>query len=321
MAPERSTNDLDEGLRALAGEAGAAGKRGYPIVRDGHRLRVEYVTDSDDEIQGLSLVCRYDDVAVPHASGSYRGEPRLRAVRPLDLRLERERDGHVRAKREGLVGEWQSGDPAFDERVFVTSPTTDPAVLAAVLGPAAREAVMALLALGFETVKIDVEGEVRAGIGQGDFVRTQGPGGGERAASALDAFCRLTSGLPIVAATGGVHPRPPLAGLTLALQIVGVVGWLGNVTFIALAHLAMGKVFGLPASRDASTLGVVGCVAVGVFGGFVGAKLHAARVATRARGRSDALDLETKALIAGFGGSSVLVFLIAFGAATLAGWV
>lgn len=323
MAQERGTHDLDAGLRSLAGEAGEAGKRGYPIVREGRRVRVEYVTDSDDEIQALSLVCRYDDVAAPHAPGSYRGESRgesrLQAVRPLDLRLEREREGHVRAKREGLVGEWQSGDPAFDERVFVKSPTTDPAVLAAVLGPEAREAAMALLGLGFETVQIDVEGEVRAGIGQGDFVREHGPGGAERAERAVDAFLRLTSRLPIVAATGGAHPRPPLAVLTRALQIVGVVGWLGNVTFVALTHVAIGGVLGLPASRDASALGVAGSVAVGILGGVVGARLHGARVATRARGRSDALELEMKARIAGFGGCSVLAFVIAFGAATLAG--
>ncbi len=313
VEPGREASDLHAALRALAGG-------GEAIVQGDRRIRVEYATDSDGDVTGLALVCRYDAVATARVASGYRDAGALRAVRPLELRLETERDGHARARREGLVREWQSGDPAFDDRVFVNTPTTDPAVLSAVLGPAAREAVLALLDLGFEPIGIDVAGEVRASLPAQEFTRDRGPDGAARAAAAIDAFLRLTAQLPIVTASGEAHPRRPLAGVTLALQAVGLVGWLGNIPFVAGTHYALCRVFGVSVQARASTASLAASVALGIVGGLLGAKGYAALVAARARGRADALDLSTTARLAGFGGCSVLTFVAARAVATAAGW-
>lgn len=320
MASERDKKSLEAGLRVLAGERGAAGKSGYAIVREGRRIRVEYGTDSDDDVTWLALVCRYDDVATPHVALGYRGEPALTAVRPLDIRLERERDGHVRAKREGLVVEWQSGDPEFDARVFVDSPTTEPRVLAAVLGPEVRKAVGSLLELGFDLIRIDADGEVRARLEARAFVRERDSDGLARAASAVDAFIGLSGRLPAIDATGGRHPARPLATMTSVLKVLGVVGWFGNVPFVWLSYAGMAKLQGVPITEDDRTAVMLGCVAVGIVGGLAGSRGYANLVASRARGRSDALGLRSSASLAGFGGFSVLTFLGALAVAVASGW-
>src|SRR6185369_13478406 len=102
---------------------------------------------SDDDVLTMTLSFPYDAVARP-SEGLYRDKRGLSALRPLAIELRREGDADVEAKDTGLSVEWQSGDAEFDRDVYVTSPTTDPRVLGAVLGPAARDAVRALLDLG-----------------------------------------------------------------------------------------------------------------------------------------------------------------------------
>lgn len=305
--------NISEGLRALGGIR-SPGHDSFAIERNGRTVEVRYTTDSDDDVTALTLFVRYDRIARPHGTGSYRTARRLRATRPLGIELTTERDGHVRAKDSGLVREWQSGDDYFDEHVFVTSPGDDPEVFAAVLGPEARRGAVALLSYGFETVGVDVDGEVFAKLGRSAFVRERGANGQERATLAVDAFLDLVANLPELEATGRKHSAPPLGRLTRALGLLGIAGWATNVVFLGGVHLALVKLFGFRDTDLGSSTGFA-CFGAAIVGGLLGARLYGELLAKRLRGRSDALDRLARGKLAAFGGFSVLTFALAYAAA------
>lgn len=311
MAVNIRTNDLEEGLRVLAGSRGASGKNGYAIVHDGHRILVEYSTDSDDDILAVRLTCRYDEAATWRRSTKEPMPPPVRAIRPLAIQLSAEGGGHVRAKREGLAIEWQSGDAEFDDQVYVQSPTTDPVVLAAVLSPRVQAATCSLLDLGFESVSIDDDGKtdrerkVVARALTNAFVRGGDGSGYERARAAVESFIALAESLPPLITLPGSHPRPPLARLTSVLRVVGIVGWLFNYPLAAITYGGLSQLMGVP-EHDVPTYVVVLALTVGLASGFFAAVRYGSLVAERARGRSDVLDLKVRASIAAFGSASVL---------------
>jgi hypothetical protein len=107
----------------------------FVVDHAGWVIEVNYTCGSS---AGLTLRAPYDHPArtasPERALGGYRGAVRpLMAARPLDIELRPEGRGDVAAKQQGLSVEWQSGDAAFDAAIYVSTPTTDAAVLAAVL--------------------------------------------------------------------------------------------------------------------------------------------------------------------------------------------
>lgn len=60
--------------------------------------------------------------------------------------------------------EWQTGERAFDDAVYVSTPGHSAELLSAVLTAEVRGAVMSLFALGFRLVSIDDEGVIRAKV-------------------------------------------------------------------------------------------------------------------------------------------------------------
>jgi hypothetical protein len=281
--------------------------RGYPID----------VSYSGGSSSSLSLRARYDAVArADHPALVARAESRgyrdrvstpLAAARPLDIELRPENVADVAAKAEGLNVEWQSGDAAFDDAVYVSTPTANVEVLAAVLGADVRQAVLDLFALGFRLVCIDEKGEVRASVVE--FTSREPREG--RGARAIDAFARILANLPVIAASGEVAPPAPFAGLTLLLQIIGVLGWAVNVGYVGIVHATVCELRGKP-DADVSVLGVVLAIFAGLVAGGFGGKAYGNLVRARVRGTSLAASRVTRAQIAAFGGGSVIVFTLVF---------
>jgi hypothetical protein len=178
-----------------------------------HPIEVSYSSGSSSS---LTFVARYDAVARrdheailhPGGTGAYRRSGRadsIIAVRPLAITLRNETSGDVGAKQEGINVEYQTGDEKFDRHVYIETPTTDAYVLGAVLGPRVRQGVLALLVLGFSSVKIDVDGRVEAFLCQFTSASPR-PGRGK---SAVEAFALVLSDLPAISASGGAHVLPP----------------------------------------------------------------------------------------------------------------
>ena len=238
----------------------------------------------------LTLEARYDDVArVVPTLPNYRDLPAgapVVATRPMDIHLRHE-DGEDRAaKDEGLNVEWQTGDRAFDEAVYVSTPGHGAEVLSAVLGPDVRGAVMSLFGLGFRKVSIDDHGVVRLELTE--FVVTRPREG--RGRDAMDAFGRLLTNLPVVTASGASHAPIPFARTTAAFSYTAL--FFGLVFFFSsVVPFVYPSIVETPL-RFASGAGAVAasCVAIalGILGFRVAKKIHGGRVASRMRGSSRA---------------------------------
>lgn len=228
MSEDSYESALVTELQALAGAA--SGTHEFAVVVGGQAMTVRYRQWSSSPSE-LSLAAPYDQ-----AVRAGRAAP-LVAVRPLAIELRPERGEDRAAKREGINREWQTGDPAFDAAVYVSTPTENAAVLAAVLGPEVRRAVLELFALGFRRVCVDDDGVVRAEVTE--FV-IHAPQQG-RGRLAVDAFSRVLSSLPAVVASGGSHPAPPFAGTTRTLGRLAVLfGVLFTLLFAGALYVVVG---------------------------------------------------------------------------------
>lgn len=255
---------------------------------------------------GLTLQAPYDHparaAAPERALGGYRDAAvrALIAARPLDIELRPEDRGDVAAKQQGLSVEWQSGDAAFDAAIYVSTPTTDPAVLAAVLCEPVRRAVLLLRQLGFYTVHID-DGDGNVRVEFQEFLnRTPRP---ERGRMAVGAFAQILSSLPAVR-TAGRQAAAPLRGWTVFFYVCAV-GWF---LYPFAGVWALADRWRLPVSTGM----LVGAFGAAILAGLVGGRVFGRMVQTRARGTSRAHTLTGGARWAGFGGISVIVFSVVF---------
>ncbi len=220
-------------LRALAR---AGDENDFVVERGPYRIAVHYSSGSSSS---LTFRARYDDVAradhdaILHAGGpgAYRRSGRasaIIAVRPLAVTLRSETRSDVDAKLGGINVEYQTGDDAFDRNVYVSTPTTDEQVLGAVLGPKVRQGVLALLVLGFRHLKIDEDGAVEAFLSE--FTQRQSrPGRGQ---NAIEAFALVLSDLPdlpVISASGGAHPEPPVWARAAPLWLVAIAAGLAGL--------------------------------------------------------------------------------------------
>lgn len=293
--------------------ATASGSGGDAIRQEGGvTLGLRRVTDNDDDLVRVVIDASYDAFTAHAQGGGYRGGAPLRVSRPLDVVLRPEDVGDVMAKREGLAREWQSGDPIFDDRVYVVAPPGSDAFLDRALGPDGRGAVIELFDLGFHEIGVDVARRVEAAIAAGKLEGEPG-----RAARAVAAFDRLGRALPpLVHDPSIARPRAPLRGLTMFLGAFGAFGWATNVGYVGLVGIvvraALGRTHDAPA--EVSTLGVALPVALGVVAGLVGASMYGRLVGRLAAGTADAHRVAGRAKLASFAGISVLTFTALFAA-------
>jgi len=309
-----SDDPESELVRELRSLAEVDSDRSDFFLRHGaHSIRVSYTSGSSSSLElsiGYNAVARRDHPAlVTRASHGYRehdGGP-LAAPRPLDIELRREDSVDRAAKSHGLSVEWQSGDAVFDDAVYVATSTNDSEVLAAVLGPQVRKGVLELVELGFRKIAIDdASGEVRAHLSE--FTRaTPSP---KRGARTIRAFAQIVSNLPYIASSGEAHEPVPLAGFTMFLRVIGLLGWATNVGYVAAVIALTAKLHPQSKEVEISTLTFVWVVVAAITCGVLGAKFYGSFVGERVRGSSRAHERVASAGWSAFGGFSVIALTL-----------
>jgi hypothetical protein len=186
-------------LRAIAGAG--EGAHQFELARpDSPRIQVSYSSGSGSSVS-FEARCGWGERPASLAEGSgYRAGPGalLRAPRPMGITLRVEDPLDRMAKLERVAREFQTGDPVFDDAVYVETGTAD-AVLREVLNPAVRGAVLALRSEGIRRVIVDDErGRVCAHLYQFAHVRHDD----ERGHRILEAFESLARAIPEVASEG-----------------------------------------------------------------------------------------------------------------------
>lgn len=272
-----SETALVQELRALAGVSEG---QEFDLVHEGVRMRVAYSGGSSSH---LSLSAPYDSVAQRGPSAGYRGHGAVAAIRPMRVALQPEHRSHREGKESGMDVEYQTGDPEFDAAVYVDTRTL-PEVLAEILTPEARRAVLDLFAIEFTTIVIDdLTGRLYANlVAFASLTPASSPG--RRAA---DAFARLARQMPRVVAIPGRHAPHPLRDGTLAVAILAVLAFCLAAP-IYFGFSASGRCDeDMPASQYGACLvpGVIGLV-VGLVAAVVAGAV-AGRYGRRFRGRSD----------------------------------
>jgi hypothetical protein len=317
---ESPETDLVRELRALAGAS--EDSRTFAVECGGHEIRIEYCSGSTSSLwlsASYDAAARDDHPALVEgdARAGYRSSARrpLVATRPLAIKLCPERADDVTAKLDGATVEWQSGDPAFDDAVYVATPTTDTKVLTGVLGPEVRAAVLDLLALGFMSVTLDGDEQHRVGTYLIEFVR-RGPEQPDRGAQAIRAFAQLLSNLPALTTATEGHAPVPLAGWTRLLGAIGVIGWALNGGFVVGLVALLQHLFGVRDPEGASATMIVIALVGGVTAGLLAGKAYGDEVRRRVWGTSLAQTHISTARACAFGGMSVLVFTLVLIAAT-----
>ncbi len=293
-------SSITDELRALSGST----ENAFTVLHGGRSLHVAIQTDNDDDVTGLVIWFPYDHAA--RAQGEvYRDGPPLVGPRPMSIELRPETAGDMVAKNRGVTVEWQSGDPAFDDEVFVDSPVGDASLLHLVIGPEARAGTLELFALGFDSVQIDSEGRgaVIASLPRKRFDAS--------APRALAAFERILSRLPAVTASGEVRRANPVAGaVNLVLIAFGAAGWAVNVGYAGglamLVHLIRGH------EVEFTPQMVLGPIAFGLAMGIVFGWGYKSFVERSFRGTSNAHKRGRMAALVGFAGMSVIAFSITF---------
>lgn len=182
-------SELIQALRALMRRGGKPDD--FVVDRDGCAIRVQYFPGSSSH---MVLTAPYVGRALGAGEG-YRERAVLEAPRPMRIALRREEGADVRAKHSGVAVEAQTGDAAFDEAVYVDSPSSHATIQQVLGSQALRDAARELLALGVGPIVIDdLMGNVE--------VRVSAFSGIRRPTRLVDAFAAVVSHVPEVRANG-----------------------------------------------------------------------------------------------------------------------
>ncbi|WP_438040508.1 hypothetical protein [Sorangium sp. So ce128] len=288
-------NPESEIVRQFRELAGAPqGTNDFHMSTCGCPLRVKY---SPGSVSSLTLSAPYPSRMTAPAHGplaAYRhpGEVFV-AVRPMKIKLRRETDEDRGARSRGVVREVQTGDPLFDDAVYVDSRSDPQTVLRALASPELRGGVRALLAEGIEHVILDDKaGEISALL----LHFTRAPHSPDRASRVLGAFAAVVLNVPSVSTSSEQRP----ADVERALLIFGAVLCL-LLLFIGVPVylLAAGQRCDFENNPGANVLfSLDGCFtpfSLGLAAGLLVGPLLAAAVARRFHGRSDSLERSSAA--------------------------
>ncbi len=260
---------LVSALRALA-NASSAEDAALLIVEDDVRIRV--TSHAVQSSTTVSLTTPYDASArggTDGPRGTYREAAPLRGVRPMHITLRAETAADRDGKASGHNVELETGDGTFDAAVYVDSPTTDVALLRAVLGADVRAAVLELLALRVDRIVLDaLFHEVQVDLTGFRMLTNDG----DRAQKLVHAFGRLARALPRVTATGERHATPPwfgriaaatmiaaLGGIAMPIAFIYVAQSFDGTTGMGLSHLVIKDGYGPP-----RLVGLVGALLFGM---------------------------------------------------------
>lgn len=206
-APNPDHLTVIEQLRALAGVS--ADTNAFEIVQEGRTIRV--VLEPPDESLTLKTKVPTATAETRRVFDGYRGgkDPGLLvAPRPLDIALRREGDDDKRYKATGINVEVQTGDPQFDDAVYINTYAAPPDVVRKVFAsPGVRAAARELLERDGTRVLLidDKEGDVSIDIAD----LTERTPDQERGARLVDNLARLANALPPVRESGETPAEDP----------------------------------------------------------------------------------------------------------------
>ncbi|MDI1434442.1 hypothetical protein [Polyangium sorediatum] len=218
-----SDKTLVEQLRALAGVS--ADTNTFDIVReDGRTIHVRFSPGSTDSLDVKTAILEHGSPprAVPAGYRNGRREGPLLVPRPMRLLLRKETASNREGKKSGVDHEIQTGDPSFDDEVFIDTLINDDLVRAILASPDTRAAILSLLRDKCHTVRID---ETSAGEISLDLVEFTQPAPDQaRGARIVDALVRLAASLPPLRASGEAPPMDHQAAASTAGCALGFVG-------------------------------------------------------------------------------------------------
>ncbi|MEP7119981.1 MAG: hypothetical protein ABJE95_03680 [Byssovorax sp.] len=158
--------------------------------------------------------------------GPFRGEPRprIQSPAPLTLRLETGLDRLGKSLR--INRETQTGDAAFDARVYLESDAADPVVLAALVDPTLRASAVKCLDLGCASVVLDAGGDLRVErpLPHAELIAA------DRLAALCDALGAAAEAIPPLAAS------PPVRSFAGMLPGIALIGLFGSWPLYYAAH-------------------------------------------------------------------------------------
>jgi len=222
-----SHKTLVEQLRALAGVSDNT--NAFDIVKEhGRTIHVRFSPGSTDSLDVKTALSEHGSTprVVPAGYRNGRREGPLLVPRPMRLLLRKETASHREGKKSGVDHEIQTGDPSFDDEVFIDTLINDDLVRAILASPDTRAAILSLLRDKCHSVRID---ETSAGEISLDLVEfTQPAPDQERGARIVEALARLAAALPPIRASGEAPPMDHQAAASTAGCVVGFIGLIGT---------------------------------------------------------------------------------------------
>jgi hypothetical protein len=213
---------LIEQLRAIAGVGSDTNR--FSITTGAHVIDVLFAPGSSDS---LTLCVPFPPPFPGPEAGARRPADHkgialpLAAPRPLWISLKHESRTSMRAKEMGINREVEVGDAAFDERIYINSPSDDEIIKAVLAAPDLRAAVLELLERDASSIVID-DDSARVVVNVVEFKRRIPDQ--ERGARMLAALTRIAAALPSVSPTPGGRRRD-LGGK--AMILCGILAFIG----------------------------------------------------------------------------------------------
>ncbi len=222
------------------------------------------------------------------SSEAYRSKPASahRALRPMKIALREENDDDREAVATGISREFQSGDPVFDNAVYIDTDSDDETLRYVLASRDLRDGVRALLAEGVRQVELDDEGLIKANL----HIFAHAQHDAQRARRLIDAFAKVVRNAPPVEHATEVS-RTDLQGVLLSVlgSIAAVLFLLGVPIYFALvpSRCWVGTSDGEGANLNCEVSGCCDPIAPGALIGIVLAPIAAKLVSSMIRGRSN----------------------------------
>jgi hypothetical protein len=211
-----ATETFVDAVRAAAGEPRGSSSL---ELRQGE-LAVRISIEGGSEGTAVKLSTPYPDG--PTGAAYRDATPAPVVERPMSIELRAETTRDVESKARGIDREAQTGDAAFDQRIYIDTPSPD-TVVNNVLSVGARAAILSLLEGPCVSIVIDDESESVCATTSDLTVESAA-----RAAEVLAAFVELARALPRVERG---PTRKKGRSLAFVAGVVTVAGWLASCSF------------------------------------------------------------------------------------------
>ncbi len=220
-------------FRRLAGASLAADSRLFEFHIQGVPVSVLHQPGT---ASALHFSARYPDPSTPGAPQSLVPTPYQQApltIRPMAIQLRPETEEDRKAKQQGVVLEFQTGDAPFDQEVFIDTISPAPTIAHVLASPALRAAVRVLFAEGFSRVLIDDENGCITAYFSAFPTMHKRPG---QASRMLEAFVNIARYAPYVQRSAEKHPTDTqLVWLIAGTAMAGVMLFIGPLPYFVLS--------------------------------------------------------------------------------------